>query len=362
MTKSPVKTLGILGGGQLGRMSAQAAEKLGIRTIIFTPETDSPAAQVSDQTIIADYNDHEALQKFSGIVDVISYEFENVPCETVEYLEKLKPVYPDKTLLEVAQDRIKEKSFLNKIGIATAPWAEVKSVDDITNTLEQWRTDACIIKTVRFGYDGKGQAFYNKDKDLNKIFDGFKGQPLIMEGVVDFECEISIIIARDVNKDVAVYGPVLNEHKNHILDKTFAPAPIDAALAQTARSMAVTLAEEVNLRGVLALELFVTRNGQILANEIAPRTHNSGHWTMDSCEYSQFDNHVRTVCGLPVGSARRHHDAEMINLIGDDVTNIAQYENNPDARIHLYGKTESRPGRKMGHVNILKPLSGLADD
>jgi len=350
------KTLGILGGGQLGRMSAMAAARLGISCVIFTPEENSPASLVSAKTIVADYSDEQALTEFSKAVDVISYEFENIPVETVAFLQKLKPVYPDERLLNVAQDRIAEKTFLNDINIPTTRWAALKSAQDIKDTLNQWDAKDAIIKTARFGYDGKGQARISSDTDIETLWSEFDGQSLIIEEIVPFDCEISVIIARDINGNSEIYGPMVNEHKNHILDRTIMPCPLDESIQSNAREAVLKLADEVGLIGVLTLELFVNKDGEILANEIAPRTHNSGHWTIDACSVSQFESHVRTVCGLPVAPAGRHSDCEMLNLIGDDAApeKIEKYLSRENTNLHLYGKTDIREGRKMGHVTILK--------
>lgn len=347
-------TLGIVGGGQLGRMSALAAAQLGIECIIFTPEENSPAETVSKKTIIADYDNETALEEFANRVDVITYEFENIPVDAVKHLKKFKPVYPDENLLNVAQDRISEKSFLNEIGIDTARWAEPKSADDLTSILREWNTKQCILKTARFGYDGKGQARIKKPTDIETTWIEFRGQKIIAEEIVDFECEISVIIARDAEGECVTYGPCLNEHKNHILDKTLLPAPISDDVATKAIHMTEQLAHHINLQGVLALELFVTKDGRILANEIAPRTHNSGHWSIDACITSQFENHVRAVCGLPVLDPQRLSPCTMINLIGKDVESLENYLENPRASVHLYGKDDVRHGRKMGHVTILE--------
>jgi len=354
------KTLGILGGGQLGRMSAMAAARLGISCVIFCPEENSPASQVVQKTIVADYTDEKAMSEFSKIVDVISYEFENIPVKTVAFLQNLKPVYPDEKLLNVAQDRIAEKTYLNEMDIPTTRWAALKSPEDITKTLSEWDTDEAIIKTTRFGYDGKGQARISSDTDIETLWSQFKNQELILEEIVDFDCEISVIIARDTNGKSEIYGPMVNEHKNHILDRTKMPCPLNEGIQEQAKVAAHKLADDLNLIGVLTLELFVTKDAEgnmdILANEIAPRTHNSGHWTIDACAVSQFENHVRTVCGLPVAPAGRHSDCEMINLIGDDAKpdNTLQYIAAENTCLHLYGKAEIRDARKMGHVTILK--------
>lgn len=350
------KILGILGGGQLGRMSAIAAAKLGIDCVILTPEENSPASQVAQKTIVADYKDEQALREFSETVDVISYEFENIPVETVAFLQNLKPVYPDEKLLNVAQDRIAEKTYLNNINIPTTRWASLNTPQDIQNTMSEWGAREAIIKTARFGYDGKGQARISGDTDIDTLWTQFKNQSLIIEEIVPFDCEISVIIARDTFGKSEIYGPMVNEHKNHILDRTIMPCPLSDDIQTAAKDAALKLANDLNLIGVLTLELFVGKNGEILANEIAPRTHNSGHWTIDACEASQFENHIRTVCGLPVATINRHSDCEMRNLIGDDAKpeNIEQYKNKENTHLHLYGKAEIREGRKMGHVTILK--------
>lgn len=350
-------TLGILGGGQLGRMSALAAARLGIKTIIFTPEEESPASFVSFQTITGEYSDKEKLEKFAGKVDVISYEFENIPKETIDYLGKFKPAYPDSNLLKIAQDRVSEKKYLNEIGIPTAGWAEPKNPDELRDTLAAWNTSSCILKTIRFGYDGKGQARISRDSNIDTIWTQFKNASVIMEEIVDFQCEISVIVARGQNGEIKTYGPMLNEHKNHILSRTIAPAPIPVPVAAQAVEITRQIAERINLVGVLALEMFLTKDGRILANEIAPRTHNSGHWTIDACAVSQFENHVRAVCGLPLGDPGRHSDAEMLNIIGEDALKAHEYLSMNNACLHLYGKQDVKPGRKMGHVTILKPTT-----
>ncbi len=347
-------TLGILGGGQLGRMSALAAANLGISVVIFTSEKNSPASLVAAKTIIADYTDERALKEFSKIVDVISYEFENIPIETIHFLQKLKPVYPNEKLLEVSQDRRSEKNFLGSIKIPTGRYAPVDKPQDMLDTLEKWNADSCILKTTRFGYDGKGQARYTSDSNIDTLWTQFNGAPLIMEEIIDFDCEISVIVARDATGKTIHYDPGLNEHKNHILSKTTVPAPLDKNVLSEAVSLAEKLAKDVNLRGVLTLELFVTKDNRLLANEIAPRTHNSGHWTIDACAHSQFENHVRAVCGLPVIEPHRHSPCEMHNLIGDDINLIEKYQRQENACLHDYGKQDIRPGRKMGHITILK--------
>lgn len=349
------KTIGILGGGQLGRMSAMAAARLGFNTHILCPEEGCPASLVTPYFTRADYEDEKVLQEFADQVDVITYEFENIPLKTVEFLKQHKPVYPDSNLLEISQNRLNEKDFLNSIGIPTAPWAPCQKPEDIDVTLGKWGATECIIKTTRFGYDGKGQLKHTVNSNSTDSWNDLNTDEAVIEGIIDFDFEISVVIARDLMGQSAAYPAVKNEHKNHILSKTIAPAPdLSPEIAKQTSDMAHKLAEAVDLVGVLALELFVTKDGNLLANEIAPRTHNSGHWTMDACAVSQFENHIRCVAALPVGPTIPHSAAEMINLIGNDVETLDQYLEMDHAHIHLYGKTEAREGRKMGHVNILK--------
>lgn len=352
--KSPV--LGILGGGQLGRMSALAAARLGIRTHIFCPEAECPASQVTDLFTQAEYEDHNALKLFADQVDVISYEFENIPLETVAFLQKIKPVYPDQRLLEVSQNRLKEKKFLNDIGIPTAPWAPAYSAQDIDDALNLWKTSECIIKTARFGYDGKGQIKQKDKGDSAETWSKLAADEAVIESIIDFAYEASIIVARDNFGKSFAFPAALNNHKNHILSESIVPAPIPPTLSKQAEEMALKLAQSVGLVGVLTLELFVTKDNQLIANEIAPRTHNSGHWSMDGCNVSQFEQHVRAVCGLPIIEPVQHSAVTMVNLIGDDVNELPRYHAMNNACVHLYGKEEARAGRKMGHVNFLKPL------
>lgn len=354
--KMKIQTLGILGGGQLGRMSALAAAKLGIRTHIFCPEENCPASQVTDLFTCAKYEDENALKAFAASVDVISYEFENIPIETIRFLQDLKPVYPDDRLLEVSQNRLKEKKFLNDVGIETAPWAPCYGPDNITEVMTRWKSAKCIIKTARFGYDGKGQVKHELNQSASESWQKLNTDEAVIEGIVDFAYEASIVVARDVFGKCEAFPVTLNDHRNHILSESIAPAPVPAMMARHATDMAKTLAEAVGLVGVLALELFVTKDGNLVANEIAPRTHNSGHWTMDGCNVSQFDQHVRAVCGLPILTPQQHSAVTMLNLIGDDVEKLPAYYAMDNACVHLYGKTEAREGRKMGHVNLLKPL------
>ncbi len=360
--KTPSVVLGILGGGQLGRMSAMAAARLGISVVIYTPEHNSPASQVADETITAPYNDKDALRDFSGKCNFISYEFENIPVETIDYLDQLKPdsIYPKRALLDVSQDRIKEKSFLNDNGIETTRWAAVSSIDEIAQKAREWETDGFILKTTRFGYDGKGQIKCDtqgleNNSALLSFLEDTKDQALIMENLVVFSCEVSVVVARDSFGKTETYGAMLNEHRNHILNTTTVPSGVSDDVQNSAIDIAQRVANCVELRGVLTVEYFVCTDGRILVNEIAPRTHNSGHWSIDACYVSQFENHVRTVCGLPAGSSERHSDAVMLNLIGEDINLTQEHYDTQGACVHDYGKSDVRTGRKMGHINFIKP-------
>lgn len=357
------KTIGILGGGQLGRMSSMAASQLGIKTHIFCPEENCPASQVTPLFTRSNYENESDLKRFAESVDVITYEFENIPLETIDFLSNLVPVYPDRNLLSVSQNRLKEKDFLNKSGIKTACWASCYGTQDIDDFFKQHEIQNCIIKTNRFGYDGKGQIKHSVKDDASLSWAKLNTQEAIIEDIVDFSYECSIIVARDVFGTIETFPIALNDHKNHILNISTAPfnpaikfGDAHSHVEETAKVMAHTLAKAVNLVGLAAIELFVTKNGYVFANEIAPRPHNSGHWTMDGCNISQFEQHVRAVCGMPILRPAAHSAVTMLNLIGDDVLKLSDYSQRPDACIHLYGKDEAREGRKMGHINIVKPL------
>ncbi len=349
----PGATIGIIGGGQLGRMLAIAAAELGYLTHIYTPEQHSPASQVSWKTTVADYSDSKALQVFAGSVDVITFEFENIPHESLEMLESRRPVFPSAHVLKTGRNRIREKTFINETGIATAEFFKITHEEELKRATGKTGLPA-ILKTSELGYDGKGQVTLRPESDLAQAWKGLHTQEAVLEKFVDFRMEISVIVARGKDGAVSCYVPVQNIHKNHILDVTMAPAPIEKSLAAEAEAIAVKIAEALTLRGLLAVEMFVTKDNRLLVNEIAPRPHNSGHWTMDACVTSQFEQAIRAVCGLPLGNPQRLCDAEMKNLIGDDVNSARNYLTDTNARLHLYGKKEIRPGRKMGHVNILK--------
>ncbi|MGE5505105.1 MAG: 5-(carboxyamino)imidazole ribonucleotide synthase [Actinomycetota bacterium] len=350
----PGSTIGIVGGGQLGRMAALAAARLGYKVHIFSPEPDSPAAQVSAAATVAEYTDGDAIEAFAEAVDVVTFEFENVPAESVRLMTDHAPVRPCWKVLETAQDRVTEKRFFNDIGIATAPWREVTGPESLAAALAEIGRPA-VLKTTRLGYDGKGQVKIGPDTDPAEAWAAMGGDVGVLEGFIDFEGEISVIVARGLDGGWAAFDPVWNVHRNHILDTTVAPAPIARELSEEAMDIAHRAAEALGLVGLLAVEMFVTRGGGLLVNEMAPRPHNSGHWTMDACITDQFEQFIRAVCGLPLGSPERHSDAEMKNLIGDDVDAWADILHDPAARLHLYGKAEARPGRKMGHVTHLRP-------
>lgn len=356
MSIAPGSVIGIIGGGQLGRMMATKAAELGYKVHVFTPEADSPAAQVAWQSTVAAYDDTNALEVFATGVDVITFEFENVPHESLTLLESLKPVRPSAQVLKATRNRAREKEFINAQGIATAPWKPVRSLAELKAALAALGTPA-ILKTAELGYDGKGQVKVKAASEAESAWDSIGTQDAVLEGVVDFAMEISVIIARGVSGEVQTYVPVHNIHTNHILDVTQAPAPLGSGQMQEAERIAARLAESLDLVGLLAVEMFVQKDGRLVVNELAPRPHNSGHWTMDACITGQFEQAIRAVCGLKLGSPERFCDAEMKNLIGDDVKEWAKYLDFPAAKLHLYGKAEARPGRKMGHVNLLKPRS-----
>lgn len=355
-TLPPGATIGILGGGQLGRMTALAAANLGYRCHIYCQSADEPAAQVAAQTTFAAFDDTDAIDAFAASVDVATLEFENVPITTLERIAGLTPVYPAPAVQAVAQNRLSEKGFANSLGIATAPFRAVTSAEDLKRAVAEIGTPS-VLKTVRMGYDGKGQVAIKADTDLTAAWAESGAGPAteggILEGFVDFSCEISVIVARGTNGEAAAFTPVENRHTHHILDETIAPADIKPETAATANDIAIRLIEGLDVVGLLAIEMFVTSDGDVLVNEVAPRPHNSGHWTMDACRSGQFEQLVRTICGLPLGDPSRRCDAVMKNLIGDDVDDWPKHLNDPTAKLHLYGKAETRPGRKMGHVNFL---------
>ena len=355
----PNRTIGILGGGQLGRMAALAAARLGYRCHVLTPEMDSPAGQVAAEITLAEYEDPGALARFAAGVDVVTFEFENVNVAGLELLAALKPVRPAPSVLRIAQDRIVEKSFLNGTGVPTAPWRQVSNRTELTAAARALGLPA-VLKTTRLGYDGKGQKLLAAAADLDPAFAALAPKPLVLEAFIDFACEISVIVARGDDGNAVAFDAVQNHHRQHILDLTVAPAPIPEATAASARDIALRIAGALDLVGLIAVEMFVDRNGRVLANEIAPRPHNSGHWTIDACPVSQFELFVRAVAGLPLPEPVRHSDAVMKNLVGLEEAGLwPEILATPGLIPHLYGKAEARPGRKMGHVTRLFPYGSL---
>lgn len=358
----PNATIGIIGGGQLGRMSAMAAARLGYRCHILTPEPDSPAAQVSAACTLGEYEDADVLRRFAGAVDVITFEFENVSAEGLDLLASLRPVHPSPAVLRVSQDRVTEKSFLADAGVPTAPWQAVDSLAGLHAAVAVIGLPA-VLKTTRLGYDGKGQAVLRDTADIGPAWDTLDPKPLVLEGLVPFACEVSVIVARGADGAGTVFDVMENRHRAGILDLTLAPARVAPGTAAEAQRVAWRIAESLALIGLLTVEMFVDQSGRVLVNEIAPRPHNSGHWTIDACPASQFELHVRAVAGLPLPPGRRHADAVMKNLVGPEETALwPQVVATPNLIPHLYGKAEARPGRKMGHVTRLFPPGTLPDD
>lgn len=348
---APAATIGILGGGQLGRMTALAAANLGYRCHIFAPESESPAALVSAAWTQAAYDDHDTLRAFASCIDVATYEFENVPVACVEFLETLVPVRPGSEPLRVAQHRGREKAFFERIGVPVAPFALAATEADFIAAVKQVGVPA-IAKTTSDGYDGKGQARLDAGSDLPAIWAALGGRELVVEGRIDFLAEASVIAARGLDGTVACFPVGRNVHRAGILHTTTVPTGLDADLLRQAEDIGRRSVEAFGLVGLLCIELFVARDGRILANEMAPRPHNSGHWTQDACATSQFEQLVRAVCGLPLGPVDlQARQVVMTNLIGDDATQWPAILAEPDAKLHLYGKGAARPGRKMGHVN-----------
>jgi 5-(carboxyamino)imidazole ribonucleotide synthase len=348
------QTIGIIGGGQLGRMLAMAAARLNLRTIILEPQADCPAAQAANAQIVAAYDDPTALAELASRCDVVTYEFENVPVSAAEALQRSVPVYPPPKALEVAQDRLVEKRFLNGCGIETARFHAVDSQQDLETALADFGGKG-VLKTCRLGYDGKGQRVFRSAADSPAgAYEALGSVPLILESFVPFEREISIIAARAKDGTIRCYDPTENVHRGGILHTSTLPANIPDATASAAREAAEKLLAALDYVGVIGMEFFAMADGTLVANEIAPRVHNSGHWTEAACVISQFEQHMRAVAGLALGDPRRHSDCVMTNLIGDDILALPDWLAKSDVLVHLYGKTEARPGRKMGHVTELK--------
>ncbi|MDG3442028.1 5-(carboxyamino)imidazole ribonucleotide synthase [Nitrospirillum amazonense] len=346
----PGSTIGMLGNGQLGRMTALAAANLGYRTHAYGPDRDSPCAQVVSVETLAAFDDWAALEAFAKAVDVVTLEWENIPTATIDFLAARVPTFPGAHVLAVAQDRLEEKTFANNLGIGTAPFRAVTGVDSLRAAVADLGTPS-ILKSARMGYDGKGQVRLGPDSDLAAAWQSLRTDSAVLEGFVTFACEVSVIVARRADGVMAAFPVVENRHAKGILDETLVPAAVTPAVAGEAARIARTLTEALGVVGLLAVEMFVTPDGRVLVNEVAPRPHNSGHWTMDFCATSQFEQLVRAVCGLPLGATDIMAPCMMKNLIGDDADQWHDLLAEPGARLHLYGKAEARPGRKMGHVN-----------
>jgi 5-(carboxyamino)imidazole ribonucleotide synthase len=342
-------TIGILGGGQLGRMLAVAASRLGLGCHVFDPDPGAPAGHVAARLTTAGYDDIAALAAFAASVDVITYEFENIPTTALDALEAIRPIHPNRQALATSQERVAEKDFLNGLGLQTAPYAAVSSLDDLTAALVRIGVPA-ILKTTRLGYDGKGQARIMAATDAPVAWQAMQGADCVLEGFVNFSHEVSVIAARGQDGSVACYDPGENVHVGGILRTTTVPARLSPGQRTDAVLIVARILNALEYVGVMGVELFVTPAG-LIVNEIAPRVHNSGHWTQNGCAVDQFEQHIRAVAGWPLGDGGRHSDVVMENLIGDDVNRVPALSREKSTAIHLYGKAEARPGRKMGHVN-----------
>jgi 5-(carboxyamino)imidazole ribonucleotide synthase len=354
----PGSTIGILGGGQLGRMLAMAAARLGLKCHIYS-DVPGPAFDVVAHSTIGPFEDTSRIAEFARGVDVVTYEFENVPLAAAAAAGQAAPVRPGPKALAVAQDRLEEKRFVSSLGIPVAPFASIERVEDL-NAAAQAIGGAAILKTRRLGYDGKGQVRIRAAGELPAAFDAIRGAPAVLEGFVAFEYEVSVLAVRSLDGEIRYYDIPLNTHRDGILDTSTVPSPLPPAHAARACEIAASIATALDYVGVLAVEMFYmgARAAEpLVVNELAPRVHNSGHWTIDACLASQFENHIRAVAGWPLASTDRHSDAVMTNLIGHDVDAWATLAAEPATAVHLYGKPEARPGRKMGHVNRLKPRS-----
>lgn len=352
----PGSTIGILGGGQLGRMLSLAAARLGLKCHVYAPEADSCAFQVADQFTVAGYKDEKALRDFAGKVDVVTYEFENVPAEAARVLEPLCPLAPGARALATAQDRVTEKQFVAGLGIPVAPFEAVESELSLHDALRRIGVPS-ILKTRRFGYDGKGQTRIASSEAPEVAWADIGRSPAILEGHVAFGCEVSVIAARGWSGEMAFYDVPLNRHEGGILRSSSVPSGLSPAQEAEAKAIAGKIIAALDYVGVIGIEMFVTKEA-ILVNEMAPRVHNSGHWTMDACAISQFEQHIRAVAGWPLGDPSRHSDVTMRNLLGHEADEWAQIAGQASTALHLYGKGEARRGRKMGHLNILGPRQG----
>jgi 5-(carboxyamino)imidazole ribonucleotide synthase len=351
----PGKTIGVLGGGQLGRMLAQAAKRMGYRFHVYEPAATCPAGAVADKEVNASYEDLAALTAFARECAVVTYEFENVPAAPLQAIEAVTLLRPHWRVLQTAQNRSREKRWLREHGLPHAQFAEVASGGDLAAAIRGVGLP-CVVKTADFGYDGKGQLKVMGEADVAAALAKFRGQPVVIEQFVDFACEVSAVVARSAGGEVKVFPVAENIHKNHILDFSIVPARVPAAVSAQAETLARRIAAEIDLVGVMGVEFFVAKNGDVLVNELAPRTHNSGHWTLDACATSQFEQQVRAICGLPLGETTLRSPVVMVNVLGDawknGEPNWARLTAPANVRLHLYGKAEARPGRKMGHFTV----------
>jgi len=353
----PGATIGVLGSGQLGRMFAIAARQMGFRVHTLSPDQDTPTGQIADLEVVASYDDLDAVRKFASNVSVVTFEFENVPTETAQAAESCAPVRPSGGILHVTQQRIREKAFLTRAGLPITPYREVRSYNDLLNGLKDLGGYSAVLKTAAFGYDGKGQFKIDSLVHVNEAWVGVQQKESVLEAFVDLQCEISVVAARAADGTFVHYAPAENQHSRHILDVSIAPARVSHSIAREAVEMTRCVLERLGVVGVLCVEFFVTRDEKLLINELAPRPHNSGHLTVDACVTSQFEQQLRAVCGLPLGSTAMHRPAAMANLLGDlwqngepDWPAACAF---PELKLHLYGKLEPRPGRKMGHLTAL---------
>jgi 5-(carboxyamino)imidazole ribonucleotide synthase len=359
----PGKTIGVLGGGQLGRMLAHAATRLGYRVHVFEPQENCPAGAVAHKEVNAAYEDIAALTAFARECDVVTYEFENVPAAPLKAIESITKLHPHWSVLETAQNRSREKRWLRDNRFPHARFAEVAADGDLEAGIREVGFP-CVVKTADFGYDGKGQMKAMTGTDLPAVAARFKGQPVVIEQFVDFQCEVSAVVARSAGAAVRVFPVSENIHTNHILDFSIVPARVAPPVLAAAEKLARLIAERIGLVGVMGVEFFVTKSGEVLVNELAPRTHNSGHYTLDACMTSQFEQQVRAICGLPLGAVTLLSPVVMVNILGDTWKNgepswdalLAQ----PNVRLHLYGKAEARPGRKMGHFTVVARDADMA--
>ncbi len=359
----PNSIIGVFGSGQLGRMFAIEARKMGYRVHTFSPDTDTPTGQVADYETCADYEDLDAVKKFASAVDVVTFEFENVPSQTVEIAAQFVAVHPPGDVLHTTQNRLREKNFLRRNNFPHADFRPIKTLTDLENAIAEIGAPA-ILKTAGFGYDGKGQAKIKSADEAARAFANLNGQEAVLETFVEFEKEVSVVAARDAHGNFAHYGVIENEHVNHILDVSFAPALVSEKTFREAVEITRAVVETFNYVGTLCVEFFVTKDQKLLINELAPRPHNSGHLTFDACISSQFEQQLRAVCGLPLGSTEFFKPCAMANLLGDawqnGEPNWAQALRFPEVKLHLYGKAEPRPGRKMGHLTALADSAAQA--